>query len=417
MRLTQALQQTSNVPAMSPIARFSVEPQSPPDHNRTPSLFEITANAALLSGSNREAIAGLIHRINAGAIPRDIHHPDLNPGEGWAHYLARFGQEVEPGENTLSLADRFRALTQADITLDDVEHRTPLVLAVQAGNVAAISALIEAGAQPDFADAAGRMPLHHAVICGVPAPVLSVLLAHTAAIDQADHGGQTPLQLAVFTNNEQAVGLLLAEGAGRGERDRANASLQQRWLAHDNPLLTHQAAKCGQASIITQLAQAGWPLDAPDRFGNTALHYATEGLHLDTMCALLAAGASIDSRNDRSLTPLLFLTSHISQIRANTPAPADSQIVAVINTLIRAGANINARPLMDINYRQDNILIAGRTPLHWAVAHRHLPSIRALLESGADPETVAHGGRCPPDLAANDPAICALFDQHAPPAS
>ena len=417
MRLTQALYQASNVPAMSPIARFSVETQSPPDHNRAPSLFEVTANAALLSGTNREAIAGLIHLIDTGAIPRDIHHPDLTRGEGWAHYLARFGQEAEPGEHTLSLADRFRALTQADIALDDVQHRTPLVLAVQAGNLAAMSALIEAGAQPDFADAAGRTPLHHAVFCGAPAPVLSVLLAHTAAIDQADHGGQTALQLAVFTNNEQAVGLLLTEGAGHGERDQAIASLQQPPPAPGDSLLTHHAAMHGQTSVLKQLAQAGWPLDARDMHGNTALHHAAEGLHLDAMNTLLEAGASVDSRNCRGRTPLLLLTSHLSHTEVSTPAPDGSLIVAAINTLSGAGADINARPPTGARYRRDNISIAGRTPLHWAVAHGHLPSIRALLESGADPETVAHDGRCPRDLAANDPAIYALFDQHTPPAS
>lgn len=401
---------------MSPIARFSVETQSPPDHNRTPSLFEITANAALLSGTNREAIAGLIHLIDTGAIPRDIHHPDLTPGEGWTHYLARFGQEVEPGENTLSLADRFRALAQADIALDDVQHRTPLVLAVQAGNVASINALIEAGAQPDFADAAGRTPLHHAVICGAPAPVWSLLLANTADIDQADHGGQTALQLAVFTNNEQAVGLLLTKGAGHGERDQAIESLQQPPPAPGNRVLTHHAAMRGQASVLKRLAQAGWPLDARDMHGNTALHYAAEGLHLDAMSTLLEAGASVDSHNCRGRTPLLLLTSHLSHTEVSAPAPDGSLIVAAIHTLIGAGADINARPPTGARYRRDNISIGGRTPLHWAVAHGHLPSVQALLESGADPELKSHYDKTPRDLADNDPALCALFDQFAPPA-
>ncbi len=91
--------------------------------------------------------------------------------------------------------------------------------------------------------------------------------------------------------------------------------------------------------------------------------------------------------------------------------------MAAIKTLVRAGADINARPLVAPRYRQDNIMIAGRTPLHWAVAHLHRPSVQALLEAGADRDiTAGNNQQARALLADHDDAIAALFDQLAPPA-
>ena len=70
--------------------------------------------------------------------------------------------------------------------------------------------------------------------------------------------------------------------------------------------LLHWAGITNRASVIPVLVKAGVPLDATDDFGFTPLMYAAtvDVGSLDTLKALLAAGADPCIRNDSGRTPL-----------------------------------------------------------------------------------------------------------------
>jgi ankyrin repeat protein len=70
--------------------------------------------------------------------------------------------------------------------------------------------------------------------------------------------------------------------------------------------LLHWAVIADRASVIPVLVKAGVPLNATDDFGFTPLMYAAtvDVGTVDTLKALLAAGADRRIRNDERRTPL-----------------------------------------------------------------------------------------------------------------
>ena len=104
------------------------------------------------------------------------------------------------------------------------EGLTPLHLAVLAANVAAIKALLDAGADiearvidhNDTGSRTGDRPLHYAI--GVD--VIKALLDAGADIDAKGFGGSTPLHYRASTGNVPAIKALLDAGADVNARNK-----------------------------------------------------------------------------------------------------------------------------------------------------------------------------------------------------
>lgn len=104
----------------------------------------------------------------------------------------------------------------------------PLTAAAAAGDAAAVSALLAAGAKPDASDADGATALHWAADAGTVAAVRA-LLAGGAAVDAVDGDGATPLMYAALRGHADAATALLDAGADpdavdgdrEGVRDKA----------------------------------------------------------------------------------------------------------------------------------------------------------------------------------------------------
>jgi uncharacterized protein len=128
-----------------------------------------------------------------------------------------------------------------------------------------------------------------------------------------------------------------------------------------------------------------------DPDGTTPLHWAVQQERLDTVQALLAAGANVNAKNRYGATPLLLAATvgNATITQALLKARADVRVIVpetgsvlmaaartgnpeVIKLLLAAGA--------DVNFAERE---SGQTALMWAAAEGHPEAVKALLAGGA----------------------------------
>ncbi len=154
-----------------------------------------------------------------------------------------------------------------------------------------------------------------------------------------------------------------------------------------------EAVKQNNRTAVQTLLGQGVDVNAAQRDGATALHWATYRDDLETVDRLIAAGANANVFNDLRVTPLILASANgnagiIERLlrggaepdsaRENRVTPlmeaSRTGSLDAVRVLLESGANANART----DDRQ-------QTALMWAVSQQHPEVVRMLLESGADP--------------------------------
>jgi hypothetical protein len=97
----------------------------------------------------------------------------------------------------------------AEPNVADASKRTPLHLAIDRNNAALITALLKAGAKPDLRDKDGWTPLHHAAAKNQLATAKALLAGGANPTTLSDLGG-TPLHEAAASGGKEIIELLLA---------------------------------------------------------------------------------------------------------------------------------------------------------------------------------------------------------------
>ncbi|KAM7421200.1 hypothetical protein PAMA_015383 [Pampus argenteus] len=294
--------------------------------------------------------------------------------------------------------DRFSPAEDKNLALQDsLSNR--LEIAPDESRVVVLNRRVEEGGQsPDRYRIPFLHPFsygHYAVYCLPIVPETNYHLGHqtentptgVALATRQDDDGDTALHIAVVQGESaivcQLIQLLL--WARRG-LDIYN-NLRQ------TPL--HLAVITQQANMVEALLRAGADPAALDRNGQTALHLCCEYDQRDCLSVVLSLSASsscLEIRNYEGLSPL-----HLAVLRGQR----DLSLM-----LLEAGADINA---MDIKSGQSPLMHAvesnntdmvhfliengcdvnsqsysGNTALHSACGRGQVDTVRLLLKSGAD---------------------------------
>nr|XP_060470216.1 neurogenic locus notch homolog protein 4 isoform X3 [Panthera onca] len=168
---------------------------------------------------------------------------------------------------------------------------TPLHLAARFSRPTAARRLLEAGANPNQPDRAGRTPLHTAVAADAREVCQLLLRSRQTAVDARTEDGTTALMLAARLAVEDLVEELIAAQADVGARDK--------W----GKTALHWAAAVNNARAARSLLQAGADKDAQDGREQTPLFLAAREGAVEVAQLLLGLGAARGLRDHAGLAP------------------------------------------------------------------------------------------------------------------
>jgi ankyrin repeat protein len=204
-----------------------------------------------------------------------------------------------------------------------------LFAAAQAGDAAAVSSQLAAGADPDAWNANQAAAIHLAA-GGKHSEVVRVLLDGGADVDKQEEGlGRTALIIALQQYDPETAELLidrggdvtlagggyapLIEATSRSTREMVELLIEHGAVANareeiDLVRAMHGAARGGRTDIVEVLLAAGVPVDV-GLPGFTAFMQATWKGKLETAQLLLAAGADPNAVSITEMTPLAYARS------------------------------------------------------------------------------------------------------------
>ncbi|MET3496541.1 ankyrin repeat domain-containing protein [Variovorax boronicumulans] len=213
-----------------------------------------------------------------------------------------------------------------------------------------VSPGVSAQVPPLAAEVLAYEGLHKAAWHG-DLPKLKTLIASGAGLDARDAKGRTPLHVATYARQREAVALLAKAGANVDllEDDRYDA-VTIAAVADDVPTLT---------LLLSLGAKAG---QTTSRYDGTALIAAAHLGHDEVVRRLIAAGAPLDHVNN------LHWTALIESIVLGDGGPRHQRTLAA---LVDAGASLK------LTDRQ------GNTPLQLARARGYTAMVKRLEEARA----------------------------------
>jgi len=191
----------------------------------------------------------------------------------------------------------------------------------------------------------------HAAARSGELPALKSQIAGGADLNARDANGRTPLHVATFARQREAIAVLAQAGADLGALDKDRYDAVTIAAVADDEDTLHLLLQLGaSARLITS------------RYDGTALIAAAHLGHDGVVRQLIAAGAPLDHVNN------LHWTALIESIVLGDGGPRH---VATLQALVQAGADTQ---LADRE---------GRTPLALARSRGHDTMVQILLQAGA----------------------------------
>jgi uncharacterized protein len=189
------------------------------------------------------------------------------------------------------------AAAQVAPSASEVAAYAGLHAAANRGDVVRLKALLTGGAPVDARDAAGRTPLHVATFAR-QREAIRALAAAGATLGLLEHDRYDAVTIAAVADDEGTLRLLLSLGA----------SAKLVTSRYDGTALI-AAAHLGHDGVVRQLIKAGAPLDHVNNLHWTAVIEAVVlgdggARHQATLKALLDAGASVMLADREGRTPV-----------------------------------------------------------------------------------------------------------------
>uniref|UniRef100_A0A8C5D7N5 B-cell lymphoma 3 protein-like n=1 Tax=Gouania willdenowi TaxID=441366 RepID=A0A8C5D7N5_GOUWI len=193
--------------------------------------------------------------------------------------------------------------------------------------------------------------LHIAVVQGefsIIHRLIHLLMKARRSLDIYNNLRQTPLHLAVITNQRDMVEALLRGGADPSALDR------------NGHTCLHLCSEYDHIECLSVLLRSSFtPLEITNYEGRTALHVAVLQRHVHVVQMLLKAGANINATDIKSGQSPLMLAVETN----NTP---------MVHFLLQSGCEVNSRSY------------GGNTALHGACGRGQVDTVHLLLKNGAD---------------------------------
>lgn len=208
----------------------------------------------------------------------------------------------------------------ANVNVASQDGKTALLIAARnAGAVATVKLLVDAGAKVDAADLQGAGVLTQAALAG-DLEILKLLIAKGANVNAKATSGFTALMAAVALRCAGCVELLLARGAD------VNATTKRGFTA------LGFGAPLGDTAIVRMLLQKGANINVADDHGYTPLMLAaySDFVNAEIVSMLLEKGADPSARGKDGETALSLATK-----RGNT---AVTRLISMISTFAAKAA-------------------------------------------------------------------------------
>ncbi|MGH8174086.1 MAG: ankyrin repeat domain-containing protein, partial [Rhodanobacteraceae bacterium] len=229
------------------------------------------------------------------------------------------------GEHRTDVADLKKWLAQGADPTEELGH------AIIADDMERVTYLLDHKADPNARTGDGYTALGNAVRFGFT-PIATLLVQRKADPNQTDLSGWTPLMYAVWSDQDEMVKLLLANGA-RTDVTKENDGLTPLAIAAQNdkkksaPLLIEAgadvnhpvgkgaytplmlAATSSSVEIAKQLIAKGANINATNPGGVTALMIAAAGNRTEIATLLIEAGADPNLKSEDGRTALTIAQS------------------------------------------------------------------------------------------------------------
>jgi ankyrin repeat protein len=259
-------------------------------------------------------------------------------------------------------------LADHDWPLDGVddEGNSLLHIAAETEDLELIDFCMDVELNINAKNKAGERPLHVAVSAG-----------SVGAVRRLVKAGANPSTWFIFGDEKYN---LLHVAIGFGNNEVIKAVLESPLLeinavtGYGQKSALHFSAEMGNSRAIGLLAAKRADLNIKDKNGDTPLHLAIRSGSLKAARVLIEAGADLSLANNEGVQPLM-----LAAMKKNGEF--------MVSLLISHGARINAT---DQN---------GDTALHHAAQAGRLPSVRVLLNAGANLKLINRRGYTPEECA------------------
>jgi ankyrin repeat protein len=341
-----------------------------------------------------------------------------------------------------------RCFDKSNVNETDSRGRTPLMCAIiglgknqddskKERYIEIVNLLIVQGADINFADKAGEIPLILASEKGYK-EIVEMLLRAGDEVNKTDHNGWTPLIVACQDGRKEIVAILLSVGADPNKVDKYGYTALIWAITYRREIRT-----IGHKEIVEILLRAGADPNKADKRDCTPLNFASYNGFAEIAEILLRAGADLNKADEEGYTPLLtclrlsdrffkevaevLLRAGANPNKADKGVPTPMKLAfgiryhekkeEAVAMLLRAGANPNeiyknGRTLLGLaskkGYKEivERLLKAGadlnladesgKTPLHLAVVEKYNAGIvEILLKAGADVSKADVDGKTP----------------------